>query len=132
MSTAYEGLRPTQSGQGRGVVGMQNQTSCCFAACGLGNQSGLGLRMRTPEQEHTGRGRASNSLNYSVSERLPTLLGMASGLAIFYAQPGVEQQHAMLRPWNQTGLKRGRQAQIVLKFFENITQRWRWSHPRRH
>ncbi len=78
--------------------------------------------MCTPKQEHTGRGRTSNSLNYFVSERLPTLLGMTGGLSIFYAQAGVKQQHAMLRPWNQTGLKRRRKAQVGMQFFENIAQ----------
>ena len=122
MSTAYERLRPTQSGQGRGMVGLQNQTSCGFVASGLGDQSGLGLRMRAPQHENASFCRFSDGLNNFGSERLPTLFGVAGWQTVLHSQTGVEQQNAMLRPWNQTGHKRGRQAHIGMQFFEDIAQ----------
>ena len=124
MSTAYEGLRSTQSGQGRGMVSLQNQASCGFVASGLGDQSGLGLRMRAPQHENASFCRFSDGLNNCVSERLPTLSSMTGGQTILHSQAGVEQQHPICSPRAQAGIKRWGLAQVSLQFFENIAQRW--------
>ena len=122
MSATYKGLRPTQSGQGRWVVGLQNQASCGFVACGLGDQSGLGLRMRAPQHEDASLRIFSNGLNNFVSERLPTLFGMTGWQTVLHSQTGVEQQHPICGPRTQAGLKRWGLAKVSLQFFENIAK----------
>ena len=122
MSTAYEGLRSKQSGQGGRVVGLQNQAICGFVACGLGDQSGLGLRMRTPQHENGYLRIFSNSLNNCISERLPTLFGVTARQTILHSQTGVEQQHPICSPRTQAGLKRWGLAKVSLQFFEDIAK----------
>ena len=75
----------------------------------IDEQPALGLGMRTPQHENDRMLTGYNGLNNGVSECFPTLLCVAGGLALFYRETGVQQQHTLLSPGLQRPVGRARQ-----------------------
>ena len=78
--------------------------------------------MAAPEHKDYGGSFLSTGLDCSVSECFPALLGVAGGLAVFYRECGVEQQHALARPGCQRTVGGELKHRLTLQFFENVAQ----------
>src|SRR5690606_38732231 len=90
------------------------------------------LRIAAPQQEHQSLALAVEHIHHMVGEAFPATALMGSGLALFYRQHGVEQQHPLPRPWQQAAVVRTRDAQVGLDFLVDVQQRRRHRHTRHH
>ena len=128
VPAADERQRPAGRRQGRRVVALQHQVR---AAC-VGHERRLGLSMRAPEHEHLRARVFSHCIHNFVSEHLPSKLGMTCRTSFLDRQRAVQQQHALPCPGQQAARGRRRQAQVALKFLEDVAQARRQRLPGRH
>jgi hypothetical protein len=92
--------------------------------------------MAAPEHEDHGALALGDVADHGIGQQLPALARMAGGLALLHRQAGVEQQHAVLRPFDEAAARVGEgregHAQVALHLLEDVLQRRRHAHARRH
>ena len=96
------------------------------------DESDFALRVRTPEDEDHGclaRGKLGDD---GVGECFPAMAGVALWASLGDGEGGVQKEHALLSPAEETAVVWTCAADVALHFFENIQQRWRRLHTGTH
>lgn len=80
------------------------------------------LRMGAPKHKHLWHLIVTQRLDHRVSERFPSVFGVARRPASFNRQTGVKQEHALVRPGCQVAVRRQPQWQVAVQLFEDVAQ----------
>lgn len=76
--------------------------------------SGGFLRSISPQEKDQRMRMGIEDLEYGLGELFPTPMSVGVGLARSHRQTGVEQQHTLSRPGDQTAVGRWRNTQIMV------------------
>ena len=87
------------------------------------DEGGLLLGIAAPEEEDGVGAVGVDDGDNGVGELLPTVAGVGVGLPLPHGEGGVEQEHALVRPAQQTAAGREGCAGVVAYLAQDILQR---------
>lgn len=96
------------------------------------DESDFALRVRTPEDEDHGCLARRKLGDDGVGEGFPAVAGVALWASLGDGEGGIQEEHALLSPSEETAVVWTHAADVALHFFENIQQRWRRLHTGAH